>query len=266
MTRKGATGRLSMKIDGVFHQTGDAYAPPSEDVSRQVSRLLNLDNSQELEKYMREQNVVLALHWRCRCKNNKGWRCNNITREQGTQCVQCGEGRTRRYKHKWAESMVKDSWKKDRELKRKIGAESSMVTNSRYEDRYKGRDFENPQYIDVPYLRALRQKQNTKCYWCNVVMLPENRKQVRGMTVDRLDDGAHLKHHCVLSCFSCNCKSYRYGWCPYPKKLAKILKIPDVNEKNYFNPKRRSKKFPSRLAVNRWQRLQEELIQLPQFA
>ena len=140
-----------------------------------------------------------------------------------------------------------------------------MVTNSRYEDRYKGRDFENPHYIDVPYLRALRQKQNTKCYWCGIDMDPVKRKQKCGMTVDRLDSGPHLKGHCVMACFSCNAKSYRYGWNPYPQRLSKILKVP-LDEKNYFIKKKHSKLMPYRLTVARWARLQEELLLKQPFA
>ena len=156
--------------------------------------------------------------------------------------------------------MIRDSRAKDDKPKRKPrNAERSMLSQSKYKDRTQGKVSEGPNYIDVKYLEAMRAAQDTQCYWCGVKMDPVNRKQKCGMTVDRLDSGPHLKGHCVMACFSCNAKSYRYGWNPYPQRLSKILKLP-LDEKNYFSPKKSAKLMPNRLTVARWARLQEELL------
>ena len=261
---------------------------------------------------MRERDLVLQVSYRCRCRNNRGWRCNNATDKRGTQCKSCGESRKTREQRQWAQRMVRDSRAKDgkpkcsqcgvgeipkrlrksklmnwclacrkrralkqtQRFKRKYGAyktneaERRMIANGQHKDRTKGNVSDGPTYIDVPYLQGLQRKQDTKCYWCGIDMDKSNRKKRNGMTVDRLDNGPHLKNHCVLACFSCNAKSYRDGWNPFPQYISKVLRLP-VNEKNYFidfNPQKRSSQWPSRLSVNRWARLQEELLQLPRFA
>ena len=271
---------------------------------RHISRVLNLGEHSELEQWMRENDLVLQVSWRCRCRNTRGWRCNNATDKRGTQCKSCGDARRAREKRQWAQRMVRDSRAKDDKPKcsqcgvgeipesnrksklmdwclacrkrRQLGqmtsfhkkygsyktkhAERCMVAGSQFKDRQKGLVSQGPTYIDVPYLEGLRDKQKTKCYWCGVDMDPINRKKRCGMTVDRLDSGPHLKDHCVMACFSCNAKSYRYGWNPFPQRLSKILRVPDINEKNYFTPKKLSSQWPNRLTINRWARLQEELL------
>ena len=232
----------------------------AEAVLRRVSRLLNLDNLPELEQLLRENDLVLQLSYRCRCRNSKGWRCNKPTDKRGTQCKSCGDARRARERRFWAQRMIRDSRAKDDKPKRKPrNAEQSMISQSKYKDRTQGKISEGPNYIDVKYLEGLREKQATRCYWCGIDMDPVNRKQKCGMTVDRLDSGPHLKGHCVLACFSCNAKSYRYGWNPFPQYLSKILRVP-LDEKNYFTPKKSSKLMPYRLTINRWARMQEELL------
>ena len=209
---------------------------------------------------MRENDLVLQVSYRCRCRNSKGWRCNHATDKRGTQCKRCGIRRKVSEQRHWAQRMVRDSRTKDDKPKRKRApAEQTMVSNSRYEDKRQGKVSDGANYIDVKYLKDLKAKQDTKCYWCGIEMDPVHRKQKCGMTVDRLDSGPHLKGHCVMACFSCNAKSYRYGWNPFPQYLSKILRVP-LDEKNYFIQKRRSSLWPNRLTINRWARLQAELL------
>ena len=266
MTRRSPTARLYTQIDGKTPSTESDTARPSEANLAHISRVLNLGNLPELEKWMRDNDLVLQVSWRCRCRNNTGWRCNNATDKRGTQCKSCGDARRARERRQWAQRMVRDSRAKDDKPKRKpTPAEQSMVSQSQYKDRVQGKVSEGPNYINVKYLEAMRAAQDTKCYWCNVDMDPVHRKQKCGMTVDRLDSGPHLKGHCVMACFSCNAKSYRYGWNPFPQYLSKILRVP-LDEKNYFIPKKESSLWPNRLTINRWARLQAELLQQPQFA
>ena len=216
---------------------------------------------------MRENDLVLEVSYRCRCKNNRGWRCNNATKKRGTQCEACGVARKAREQRQWAQRMVRDSRSKDKKPKRKVPVENRMLSDSRYEDKRRGEVVCGADYIDVPYLKQLKKKQQTRCYWCGIEMDSVNRKQKCGMTVDRLDDGAHLKNHCVLACFSCNAKSYRQLWNPFPLRLTEVLK-PPVCARNYlhavtyeeFNQYIRPNQWVSRLTVNRWARLQEELL------
>ena len=234
MTRSKPTARLYTKIDGESPSTESDMAQQSIANLARISRLLNLENLPELEQLMRDNDLVLQVSYRCRCRNSKGWRCNNATDKRGTQCKSCGDSRRVRERRQWAQRMVRDSKSKDDKPKRKPrNAERAMISNSQYEDRKHGKVSEGPNYIDVPYLKSLKQQQDTRCYWCNVEMDPVVRKQKCGMTVDRLDSGPHLKGHCVLACFSCNAKSYRYGWNPFPQYLSKILKVP-LEERNYF--------------------------------
>ena len=310
MTRRSPTARLYTKIDGKTPSTESGMAQPSIANLAHISRVLNLGDKPELEQYMREHDLVLQVSYRCRCRNSRGWRCNNATDKRGTQCKPCGDSRKAREQRLWAQRMVRDSRAKDDKLRcsqchegevpeqerksklwdwclacrkrrqlqqmsefhKRYGsyktntAERNMISHSQAKDRATGKVSEGTNYISVPYLKSLKAKQNTKCYWCGIKMDPVKRKQKCGMTVDRLDSGAHLKHHCVLACFSCNAKSFRYGWNPFPQYLSKILEVPDINEKNYFSPKKRSSQFPSRLTINRWARTQEELLQKPPLA
>ena len=312
MPRRGPTARLYSEIDGNSPSTQSVVAQQAEANLARISRVLNLDNLPELEQFLRENDLVLQVSYRCRCRNNRGWRCNNATDKRGTQCKSCGDARREREKLQWAQRMVRDSRAKDdkrkcsqcgvgdipeatrksklmdwclacrkrrqllqmADFRKQYGAyktkeaERRMIANSQHKDRSKGKVSQGPNYIDVPYLEGLREKQDTKCYWCGIEMDPVNRKRKCGMTVDCLDNGPHLKNHCVLGCFSCNAKSYLPAWNPWPQRLTKILKLP-VNEKNYFidfNPSKRSSQWPSRLTINQWQRCQEELLQRPLIA
>ena len=309
MPGRRPTARLYTEFDGDLKGTEDTPAQQANAYLARISALLNLDNRPDLEEYLRANDLVLSVKWRCRCKNGRNWRCNNATEKRGTQCTKCGEARKKRGKKYWAQRMVRDSMSKDRkcencnakltkpisnresklknwcqaccrrrqllqmrEFKSKYGyykhdsAERRMINSSEHKDKERGFSWNEEDYIDVDFLKKQREKQKTKCYWCNIDMNPVHRKQRDGMTVERLTSEPHLKSNCVLACFSCNAKSYRYGWNPFPQYLSKILKIPNIDEKNYFSPKKRSSQWPNRLTINRWARLQEELLQKPLLA
>ena len=261
MPRRSPTARLYTEIDANSPSTESGMAQQSIAKLARISQWLDLVNLPELEHFMRENDLVLQVSYRCRCRNNRGWRCNNATNKRGTQCKSCGVSRRARERTQWAQRMVRDSKAKDDKPKRKPrNTVQTIISNSRYEDKRQGKISSGPNYIDVPHLEDLRTKQNTRCYWCDIEMDPVVRKQKCGMTVDRLDSGAHLKHHCVLACFSCNSKSYRYGWNPFPQYLSRIIGVSDLDEKNYFNPKKLSSQWPNRLTIHRWARMREELL------
>ena len=81
----------------------------------------------------------------------------------------------------------------------------------------------NPRYIDVDFILKLRKDQDDRCYFCNKKMQTKCRMKADGLTIERLDNDLHLKTNCVLSCCSCNHRSWREGWCPYPWDIAKHL-------------------------------------------
>ena len=92
---------------------------------------------------------------------------------------------------KWFNRIVRDSKHNDKARKRKI-------------------DPEQP-YIDTKTLLGFQDKQENKCYYCQVMMnWLERRKSKNGLTLER--EKNHLPHYtsnCLgLVCKSCNSKRY----------------------------------------------------------
>lgn len=60
--------------------------------------------------------------------------------------------------------------------------------------------------IDVEYINYLYKKQNGKCYWFGVELIPSiNKKDPQQPSLDRLDNTlGYLKGNVVLSCYSAN--------------------------------------------------------------
>ena len=60
--------------------------------------------------------------------------------------------------------------------------------------------------IDVNYVNELYEKQNGKCYWFGVELLPSiNKKHPQQPSLDRLDNNlGYIKGNVVLSCYSAN--------------------------------------------------------------
>ena len=143
MPRKRPTARLYTEISIKSPSTPTSTAQQAIDHISQISRLLKLENKPDLEKYMRENDLLLQLTWRCRCKNNRNWRCNNATDKRGTQCKACGDARRARERLQWAQRMVRDSRTKDdkpktnKKKRKRVSAEQRIVSDSQYKDRKK---------------------------------------------------------------------------------------------------------------------------------
>lgn len=60
--------------------------------------------------------------------------------------------------------------------------------------------------IDVNYINYLFEKQNGKCYWFNVDLIPsQNKKHPQQPSLDRIDNKkGYIKRNVVLSCYSAN--------------------------------------------------------------
>ena len=161
-----------------------------------------------------------------------------------------------------------------------------MVNQSAFVDKRKfAPDYDyrsSPRYITSDSLKAMRQAQKNRCYFCDKVMNSKCRKGDDGLTIERLDDGPHWADTCVMSCLGCNRRSWREKWCPYPLKLAKILGHEVVNGylegleegtrwtfieatrtwiPNGVIPYTLPNRLPSRLCVARQARLLAELFQ-----
>ena len=101
-----------------------------------------------------------------------------------------------------------------------------VVGESKKTDRRKGYDYRNdPKYVSVQWVKDQRQRQKNKCYYCDSVLETDCNRLThpRGLQIERLTDGPHWAADCVLSCSSCNRRSWRKGWGPYPHNVARIL-------------------------------------------
>jgi len=84
-----------------------------------------------------------------------------------------------------------------------------MVSHSKYADRRAGRDYTDANYITPQGLMILRKKQRNKCYYCDVPMQTNNRREWNGLTIERIDTSRpHDYENCKLCCHTCNCKKF----------------------------------------------------------
>ena len=167
----------------------------------------------------------------------------------------------------------------------------SMVNVSANSDKGKFQpDYDyrsHTRYITTEDLKKMRRGQRNKCWFCDCKMNSESRKGNDGLTIERLDDGPHWSDTCVMSCLWCNRRSWREKWCPYPRKLAKILGYTvvggylegeeDGTKWTYLDGTKQwipngtsqyklPSRLPSRLCVKRMGQLLEELRLTPHFA
>ena len=77
--------------------------------------------------------------------------------------------------------------------------------SKRWDLMYDIYDAENS--IDTEFLLGLNQKQQTRCFYCEIPMAQHNRNISQGLTLERLDTTmGHIKSNCVLCCKRCNSK------------------------------------------------------------
>ena len=104
--------------------------------------------------------------------------------------------------------------------------ENSGKTDKEYNRIPKNYDFRNdPRYLTVEGVKKMRQKQKNKCYYCKVAMETNTNRLTnpKGLQIERLTNGPHWAADCVLACNSCNRRSWREGWSPYPHDIARVI-------------------------------------------
>ena len=90
----------------------------------------------------------------------------------------------------------------------------TMISNSRYKDSgkrvgegRKPKDFtwNEKDYITRKYIDILRDFQEDRCAYCNILMQTINRNLPDGMTLEALDSTKpHVRSNCCLACKRCN--------------------------------------------------------------
>ena len=96
------------------------------------------------------------------------------------------------------------SWKNNHWARR-------IISHSMDSDKNKNR-MPAADYITVPFLHELRDRQDNRCHHCTIGMQVYNRKLHDGLTVQRLDNSkGHCQGSVVLACHSCNCRRVETG-------------------------------------------------------
>jgi len=114
-----------------------------------------------------------------------------------SRCLMCRQfGRKSKQKH-WDSLMIKDARNSDR--KRLLWPEKKRPFNKIDWDRY----------ITREYIRKVYKVCRGLCWWCGIYMNKEERKRTDGLTIERLTNQPHYINTCVVSCYTCNRKSWR---------------------------------------------------------
>jgi hypothetical protein len=87
-----------------------------------------------------------------------------------------------------------------------------IVRDARYNDRKSGRHIDpNQKFITTRDLLEMQNKQQNKCYYCQIQMeWLERRKNKKGLTLERANNSLpHYTSNCLgLCCKSCNSKRF----------------------------------------------------------
>jgi hypothetical protein len=88
--------------------------------------------------------------------------------------------------------------------------------------------------IDVDYINELFEKQNGKCYWFGVDLIPtEQKKHPQQPSLDRLDTTkGYIKGNVVLSCYSANIGRNETNvsvWMDFLNKIKPIINYEYIN-------------------------------------
>ena len=81
-----------------------------------------------------------------------------------------------------------------------------ILRDSKRHDLAKGL-YDSANFIDTEFLLHMNEKQQSRCFYCEIPMAQHVRSIRQGMTLERLDiTKGHIKSNCVLCCKSCNSK------------------------------------------------------------
>ena len=114
-----------------------------------------------------------------------------------SRCLKCREY-SKYSKHKnWAATMVKDARRADK------------VRLAKPKERRKFDTVNWSRFITKEYVLKVYKLCRGLCWWCGIKLNKNKRNAPDGLTIERLTDQPHYKNECVVSCFKCNCCSWR---------------------------------------------------------
>jgi len=119
--------------------------------------------------------------------------------KRSSTCKNCHLIVTREYKRKKRES---PEFRKEESTKQKERRIRLWQNTLLHDCKYRNHEID----IDVDYINYLFKKQNGKCYWFGVDLIPsEIKKHPQQPSLDRLDiNFGYIKGNVVLSCYSAN--------------------------------------------------------------
>lgn len=121
------------------------------------------------------------------------------TSNRSSICKECHLKITRDYKRKKRENKeyVKNESEKQKERRVRLW-QNTLI----HDCKYRKLEFD----IDVDFINELLKKQNGKCYWFGVDLIPSKiKKHPQQPSLDRLDNKkGYVKENVVLSCYSAN--------------------------------------------------------------
>jgi hypothetical protein len=133
-------------------------------------------------------------------------KCNLIKEEKdfyrpnkSSVCKLCHLEITKNYKRKKRESQEYRQEESYKQKQRRVRLWQNTLLND-----CKSRKLEFN--LDIDYINYLFQKQNGKCYWFGVDLIPSiNKKNPNQPSIDRIDNNiGYVKGNVVLSCYSAN--------------------------------------------------------------
>lgn len=133
-------------------------------------------------------------------------KCNLIKSEtdfyrpkRSAVCKQCHLSITREYKRKKRENPEFRKKESTKQKERRVRLWQNTLIN---ESKHRNHNFD----IDIDYINYLYKKQNGKCFWFGVDLIPSKmKKHPQQPSLDRLNTSlGYIKGNVVLSCYSAN--------------------------------------------------------------
>lgn len=114
-----------------------------------------------------------------------------------SRCLKC-RNYSKFSKHKnWAATTIRDARRSDK------------VRLAKPEERRPFNNIDWDRFITKEYVLRMFKLCRGLCWWCGVKLNKDKRNAPDGLTIDRLTNNPHYINECVVSCFQCNCQSWR---------------------------------------------------------
>ena len=120
--------------------------------------------------------------------------------QRGSKCKECILDITREYKRQKRKNLEFKKLEGIKQKERRVRLwENTLIHDSKYRS-----DLENT--LTVQDIKDIFKKQEGKCYWFNIPLIPSNsKKHPQQPSLDRLDrDKGYSKDNVVLACYSAN--------------------------------------------------------------